>query len=1460
MNLYDILKQKNKKQSPNAALPINFEERLREFAPPDSDDGDHDPEEILFRLAKQWWLGTESDMIRVERTLASMGWEIGEDEGSYDDGGVFVVRAGDVNGHSYQSWPHEELVMDESGLLGFLQPEQPKSKKTTPLSVMRREFEKEKPTPVPNVIQNKDANEKNAREVHRKYADEGMAEGNTMVKHRIGLTVTDPNHPMVSKRDEPIQKTVRVPGDDAAKAIKAAIAHYRRKGYKVHDHHYMGTVEHNVMDEAAPDWLRHTAGAATGALAGVGASFPGAAIAGPVGGAVAGAYGAKSGYELGTKAADWVYDKVTGKKIPADKAAVDEELTMKHQRDHDTQRRPDISNSLADRGFDMSEKPNVAKSADGHPTVKWRHHGHAGHSRVEPTLRPTTVDRKDARPIPSFLKKDVAEGSLNEFAPSDGGGDSGNYFQALASAWYNGTFDSGSLEKGIKSQEDVERLLNRGIVCPDGKTRKLHIDYNSDFDGVEIYSDDYYEHGDESGELDSRTGQPWGPYDYMEFGGEELDESAKWRDPKYKDQLYTQEKPDYNDTREYDRARWDPKPKGYKGRKEPLAGGEFPRTDPLVKGFGRYGVGEPVSKGPRKGLPSRDQITSLKGSIKDAHGKHHKPNLPEQGVVEGKADYNFDIEDLKRLERIRDLAAMKAQALALISKPSAKPMKPEKVEWFKNALERMNSPMKVIKLMYDLLLSGEGNAVVGTRSSMNPNSYRQRFGEQGVAEGHADQQRKIFKKNGHPVGEVGIDRESSPGNGQWYMKYYATGDDFGGYDSMEEAVADLKHLVNQFKAEGVAEGLNEFAPDGFNGGDDDEGFSPEIAKMAQEDGFTKGAGLADGATLERAITINHWHSTHGGMYKQYFAKGFKAGRLDKIRHNNKQYNLNLKLMKDGSIRHGEQGVAEGEDKYAELSKKIQDLAQAGKEREANKLRYELNRLLMLDRDKKRRQERGVAEGMAPLSVQQLATISDEALDKAYGYGRSTPGNTFGWQANLKSAAYAKKMIDKGVTDIEAISDAIHKGWNTTAQAFVQNPDQFDDTAKLQAAGKLEAKLQQRAQLMKQNYAQLPEEEKEKDRVVARALLQAIKGEQGVEEAIPLDKLRSTGTRVKDEVSAKLKQNGPLGRDAEKAKQNGKSVNQGVAEGLNKSRSECANIILHHTRNIDIDGDHDEGKLSGGALRHVLGQKSPTFDQLSNEYGGDYHDMVRHANLDDLQQIAQDFTGGIAEGGYNDYDNNRKGFGRDNAFRNQERNAGLEGETNNIQISINGKPWKVIPCRGYADSKEEWSYLQNMKEWAAKKSAQTGKKWTVSLTGAPLSEDIAEHIGKVKDGYRLYSHTGKNLGTFGSKAGAEKHEREVQYFKHLGEDNLSELSNDLLGQYKKAAGISARDFDRAGKYSKADKRFKGIVKATVKQFDNDLKKHKTEDLTVKSADSTSPVGGGAFMESYIQDLKRAGYDI
>lgn len=50
----------------------------------------------------------------------------------------------------------------------------------------------------------------------------------------------------------------------------------------------------------------------------------------------------------------------------------------------------------------------------------------------------------------------------------------------------------------------------------------------------------------------------------------------------------------------------------------------------------------------------------------------------------------------------------------------------------------------------------------------------------------------------------------------------------------------------------------------------------------------------------------------------------------------------------------------------------------------------------------------------------------------------------------------------------------------------------------------------------------------------------------------------------------------------------------------------------------------------------------------------------------------------------------------------------------------------------------------------------------------INEMLNEHIVKVKGGYRLLSHEGKNLGTFPSKSAAEKHEREVQYFKHVDE--------------------------------------------------------------------------------------------
>ena len=71
--------------------------------------------------------------------------------------------------------------------------------------------------------------------------------------------------------------------------------------------------------------------------------------------------------------------------------------------------------------------------------------------------------------------------------------------------------------------------------------------------------------------------------------------------------------------------------------------------------------------------------------------------------------------------------------------------------------------------------------------------------------------------------------------------------------------------------------------------------------------------------------------------------------------------------------------------------------------------------------------------------------------------------------------------------------------------------------------------------------------------------------------------------------------------------------------------------------------------------------------------------------------------------------------------------------------------------------------------------------------------LDEIIRKVKDGYRLYSHSGKNLGTYSSKAGAEKRERQVQYFKHANESAMGEEITDFNAQEPMASKVAVQGY-------------------------------------------------------------------
>lgn len=121
-----------------------------------------------------------------------------------------------------------------------------------------------------------------------------------------------------------------------------------------------------------------------------------------------------------------------------------------------------------------------------------------------------------------------------------------------------------------------------------------------------------------------------------------------------------------------------------------------------------------------------------------------------------------------------------------------------------------------------------------------------------------------------------------------------------------------------------------------------------------------------------------------------------------------------------------------------------------------------------------------------ISIEELATISDKALHDRYHYGRSTPGKNFGWLANLESAKAALRVINQGVTNIDVIADAIHDGWNITAMA------DYNGELDLDTPTPDEKKLK-RYKLAQKSYAELDDDEQEKDRVVARALLKALKG-------------------------------------------------------------------------------------------------------------------------------------------------------------------------------------------------------------------------------------------------------------------------------------------------------------------------------------------------------------------------------
>jgi glycerol-3-phosphate cytidylyltransferase-like family protein len=153
-------------------------------------------------------------------------------------------------------------------------------------------------------------------------------------------------------------------------------------------------------------------------------------------------------------------------------------------------------------------------------------------------------------------------------------------------------------------------------------------------------------------------------------------------------------------------------------------------------------------------------------------------------VAEGRENLppeNFNADDINSLMRLKNLDDVKIQAFKLITNPnSSRPMKPNKVAWLKQRLTQLRDKQSVIKLLYDMLLSGEGNKVIGSRYSMEPNVYRKTFKEleESSENIYSARMAQIFKDlgDGYFLGDDSYDDDDGFTK-EGYTVYYQEGDD-----------------------------------------------------------------------------------------------------------------------------------------------------------------------------------------------------------------------------------------------------------------------------------------------------------------------------------------------------------------------------------------------------------------------------------------------------------------------------------------------------------------------------------------------------------------------------------------------------------------------------------------------------------------------------------------------------------
>ena len=131
---------------------------------------------------------------------------------------------------------------------------------------------------------------------------------------------------------------------------------------------------------------------------------------------------------------------------------------------------------------------------------------------------------------------------------------------------------------------------------------------------------------------------------------------------------------------------------------------------------------------------------------------------------------------------------------------------------------------------------------------------------------------------------------------------------------------------------------------------------------------------------------------------------------------------------------------------------------------------------------------------------------------------------------------------------------------------------------------------------------------------------------------------------------------------------------------------------------------------------------------------------------------------------------------------------------------------MLPTKTFAGSKKNKLGAAGQLKGSTKRPAKAG-------------DLVGEHIVKVKGGYELKSHTGKNLGKYPTKGGAEKREKQVNYFKHAGENIETEdqrLDPKCWKGYKKS-GTKMKGGTRVNNCVKIGEGWENQISSLIEQL-------------------------------------------